>query len=125
MISFTQKGDFNKLTKFLKNSSKNLNISGLDKFGKEGVAALASVTPVDTGETASCWYYKIQKTKTSISINFCNSNISEDVPIAIILQYGHVTNNKGWVEGYDYINPSIKPIFEKITKQAWKEVSNR
>jgi hypothetical protein len=87
------------------------------------VAALKSATPVDTGLTANSWYYKIERTKSSISITFNNSNIQNGVPIAIILQYGHGTRNGGWVQGRDYINPAIQPIFDKITEQAWKEVT--
>ena len=99
-------------------------MSDLDKYGQEGVAALASATPVDSGETANSWYYKIERTKGSVKIVFCNSNIQNGVPIAIILQYGHGTRNGGWVEGRDYINPAIQPIFDKITNEMWREVTN-
>lgn len=122
MISFRHKGDFTKLTMFLENSNKAFKKMNLDKYGEEGVKALASATPVDTGLTAKSWYYKINRTKYSITISFHNSNIQNGVPIAIILHYGHGTNNGGWVEGRDYINPAIQPIFDKIVKNAWKEV---
>jgi hypothetical protein len=98
-------------------------MSNLDRFGKEGVAALSSATPVNTGLTASSWYYEIKHEKGCSTISFHNSNIQNGVPIAIILQYGHGTNNGGWVEGRDYINPAIQPIFDKITNEAWKEVT--
>lgn len=124
MISYTQKGDFSKTTRFLERAKEIVRMSDLDKYGQEGVAALASATPVDSGETANSWYYKIERTKGSVKIVFCNSNIQNGVPIAIILQYGHGTRNGGWVEGRDYINPAIQPIFDKITNEMWREVTN-
>lgn len=123
MISFRQKGDFSKLTRYLENAKGAAKLSSLDVYGREGVAALASATPVDTGKTASSWYYKISRTNNSVTISFNNSNIQNGVPIAIILQYGHATGNGGWVEGRDYINPAIRPIFDKIAKNAWEEVT--
>lgn len=123
MISFRQKGDFSKLTRFLERAKNLVHLSDLDKFGREGVAALSSATPVDTGKTAASWYYDIKINKESASITFNNSNIQNGVPIAIILQYGHGTRNGGWVEGRDYINPVIQPIFDKIAEEAWKEVT--
>ena len=123
MIGFRQKGDFSQTTKFLKNAKTDRIIAILDKYGREGVAALASATPVDTGKTADSWYYKIERTKTSATLLFCNSNIQNGIPIAIILQYGHGTGTGGWVEGRDYINPAIQPIFDKMAKHAWGEVT--
>lgn len=123
MIGFRQKGDFSKTTNYLQ-KLKNTQIRNiLERYGREGVAALSSATPVDTGLTASSWYYKIEQTNTSITLYFCNSNVNKGVPIAIILQYGHGTRNGGWVEGRDYINPAIQPIFDKILEQAWGEVT--
>ena len=122
MISFNQKGDFSNLSRFLEKAKETIKIGDLDRYGREGVAALSSVTPVDTGLTASSWYYKIERGNGSISISFHNSNIQNGVPIAIILQYGHGTRNGGWVEGRDYINPAIQPLFDKIADNAWKEV---
>ena len=123
MITIRQKGDFAKTTHFLQKAQKPLNISNLEILAREGVAALASATPVDSGLTASSWYYKIEKTKGTTSINFYNSNVQNGVPIAIILQYGHGTRNGGWVQGRDYINPAIQPIFDKIADSAWREVT--
>lgn len=123
MISFRQKGDFSKLTRFLERAKNLVHLSDLDRYGREGVAALASATPVDTGKTSASWYYDIKINKESASITFNNSNIQNGVPIAIILQYGHGTRNGGWVEGRDYINPVIQPIFDKIAEEAWKEVT--
>lgn len=123
MISFRHKGDFSKLTRYLAKVEKAVKVSDLDKFGREGVAALASVTPVDSGLTANSWYYEIEQTKGTSTIRFCNSNIQNGVPIAIILQYGHGTRNGGWVQGRDYINPAVQPIFDEIVNKAWKEVT--
>ena len=122
MIRFRQKGDFSKLTRFLERAKEAVKIGDLDKYGREGVAALSSMTPIDSGETAKSWYYKIENQNGRARILFCNSNINDGVPIAIILQYGHGTRNGGWVEGRDYINPAIQPIFDKIADNAWSEV---
>lgn len=122
MIGFKQKGDFSKTERYLQ-KIKNINIRNIiEKYGEKGVAALSSATPVDTGKTSSSWYYDISQTNTGITINFNNSNINKGVPIAIILQYGHGTRNGGWVEGRDYINPAIQPIFDEIALKAWEEV---
>lgn len=124
MITFRQKGDFSKLTKFLEKAKQKVNLGDLDKYGREGVAALKSATPVDSGLTAESWYYEIERTAGSTKIVFKNSNIQNGVPIAIILQYGHGTGTGGWVEGRDYINPAIQPVFDKIVNDAWKEVTS-
>ena len=123
MISFRQKGDFSKLTKFLERAKETVYLGDLNKYGRQGVAALAPATPIDSGETASSWYYEIENTKGSATITFYNSNVQNGVPIAIILQYGHGTRNGGWVEGRDYINPAIQPIFDQIVDDAWREVN--
>ena len=123
MIKFRQKGDFSKLTRYLERVKEVVKLGDLDKYGRAGVAALASATPVDTGLTASSWYYEISNKNGSAMISFHNSNIQNGVPIAIILQYGHGTRNGGWVEGRDYINPTIRPIFDRIADDAWKEVT--
>ena len=123
MISFRQKGDFSKLTKFLERAKETVYLGDLNKYGRQGVAALASATPIDSGETAESWYYEIENNKESATITFYNSNVQNGVPIAIILQYGHGTRNGGWVEGRDYINPAIQPIFDQIVNDAWREVN--
>lgn len=123
MIGFRQKGDFSDLSKFLERAKNVAHIGDLDKYGREGVAALASATPVDSGLTASSWYYEITRTKESVAINFCNSNVQNGVPIAIIVQYGHATGTGGWVEGRDYINPAVRPVFDKLAKNVWREVT--
>jgi hypothetical protein len=123
MITFRQRGDFSKLTNFMERAKEAVHLGNLDKYGQEGVAALASATPVDTGQTANSWHYKIEQKNGSASIGFYNTNIQNGVPIAIILQYGHATRNGGWVQGRDYINPAIQPIFDKIADTAWREVT--
>ena len=123
MLTIRQKGDFSKLTRYLVNVKQINKKIDLDKYGREGVAALESVTPVDTGLTARSWYYEIERSNNEASITFYNSNIQNGIPIAIILQYGHATGTGGWVEGRDYINPAIQPIFDKIAKKAWEEVT--
>ena len=124
MISFRQKGDFSKLTNYFEKVKETARLSILDKYGREGVAALASATPVESGKTADSWYYEVKCQNGSATISFYNSNVNEGVPIAIILQYGHGTGTGGWVEGRDYINPAIQPIFDKIVNNAWKEVTS-
>ena len=123
MIAFKHKGDFSKVTRYLQRVRKGINTDNLKQYAEKGVAALRASTPVDTGLTARSWYYEIEESRGTVRISFCNSNIQNGVPIAIILQYGHGTRNGGWVEGRDYINPAIQPIFDEITKNAWKEVS--
>ena len=123
MISFRQRGDFSRTTNFLKKAEKVSLMSTLDKYGRRGVAALSSATPIETGKTANSWYYEIVKSNGSIALRFNNSNIQNGVPIAIILQLGHGTRNGCWVEGRDYINPAIQPIFDEISTDLWKEVT--
>lgn len=123
MISFRQKGDFSKLTRYLERVKEAVHRGDLDRYGREGVAALASATPMESGLTAKAWRYEITNKSDSITIAFYNSNIQNGVPIAIILQYGHGTRNGGWVQGRDYINPAIRPVFDSIVENAWREVT--
>ena len=123
MISFRQKGDFSNLSSYFEKVKEKVKLGDLDKYGRAGVAALASATPVDSGQTANSWYYEIERQNGSVSIIFNNSNVNKGVPIAIILQYGHGTGTGGWVQGRDYINPVIQPIFDEIANNAWKEVT--
>lgn len=123
MIVVKHKGDFNKTENFLRRISKTDFRRILQKYGQEGVAALAAATPIDSGLTASSWSYEISISRGRYVISWSNSNVNDGVPIAIILQYGHGTRNGGWVEGRDYINPAIQPIFDKIVAEAWREVT--
>lgn len=122
MISFRQKGDFRKLTGYLERMREGLRIGILDRYGNEGVNALMAATPKDTGLTSESWRYRITQGNGSVTLTFDNTNIQNGVPIAIILQYGHATRNGGYVQGIDYINPAIRPIFERLAEEAWEEV---
>ena len=116
MIHFRHTGDFSKLTRFMERAKEAVRLGDLNKYGRAGVA-------VDSGETAASWYYEITNKNNTITISFHNSNIQNGVPIAILLQYGHGTGTGGWVQGRDYINPAIQPIFDQIAEYAWKEVT--
>lgn len=119
MFKVVQKGDFKNTIMFLKNASSKVFLSKLDSFGKKGVEALERATPSDSGETARGWGYKIVKTSSSVSIVWFNDVKVGTVPLAILLQYGHGTRNGGYVEGRDYINPTMRPIFDEMAKDAW------
>ena len=121
-ITFHQKGNFDKTKRFLERAKEVVKLGYLDKFGRMGVQALQNATPKDTGKTAASWDYQIVRNEDSVTIEWINSNIVDGVPIAVILQYGHATRNGGYVQGRDYINPAIQPIFDQIANQAWKEI---
>lgn len=123
MISISSKGNFKKTDKFFKDMTSLQYKSILDKYGREGVNALMEATPKDSGETANCWTYKISKTKNGKIITWSNTNVINGVSIAILIQYGHATRNGGCVQGRDFINPAIRPIFDKISNDIWKEVT--
>ena len=122
MITFSSKGNFKKTFSFMERAKEVVHLGNLDKYGREGVAALASATPIDTGKTASSWVYEIVREAGSASIVFSNTNVVNGENIAILLQYGHGTRNGGYVVGRDYINPAIQPIFDKMATDAWREV---
>lgn len=123
MVTLTSTGDFSKLTGFFNRCLEIANLGVLDKYGRLGVQALAAATPVDSGRTAQSWEYKITHTDTGVNLEFWNYNINDGVPIALILQYGHGTGTGGWVEGRDYINPALRPVFDSILNDVWKEIS--
>lgn len=123
MITFSCKGDFSKTNKFFEKALEVVKAGDLDKYGRQGVRALSAATPEKSGKTANSWDYVISRKGNVATITFTNSNVVNDVNIAIILQYGHGTRNGGWVEGRDYINPAIQPIFDAIAENAWKEVT--
>lgn len=123
MIEFSMKGSFNKTFAFLKRNRK-LDIRDFDKFGRMGVEALKEATPKDSGLTADSWYYEITNDDGRLVIQWLNSNVVNGwCNVAVILQYGHATGTGGYVEGIDYINPALAPIFDKIAKHAWEEVT--
>ena len=122
MITFKIKGDYKRAERYFKRLTQKKYLQILDKYGKQGVEALAAATPKDTGRTADSWRYEIETSPNSSSIIFVNDNINKYVNIAVILQYGHATRNGGWVEGRDYINPAVQPLFDEMVKKAWEEV---
>lgn len=124
LISFRNKGDFSKTEKFLKKSVGKDYLSILNQYGREGVRNLSSMTPKDSGETAALWDYEIVQKESYISIIWKNYNVQNGVNIAVILQYGHGTRYGGYVQGRDYINPALRPIFDKLAKDAWKAVTS-
>ena len=124
MITFKHKGDLSKTTRFLGLIVKSDYLKILDKYAQQGVEALSSNTPVDSGTTASKWGYEIKRHIGGVGIYWTNDNINKGVNIAVILQYGHGTGTGGYVQGIDYINPAIRPIFDEIAKSAWREVTS-
>lgn len=122
LIEVKSKGNFKKTYSFLEKIKEGFDIGLLDKYGKMGVEALEMTTPMDTGLTAASWYYQIERDGKNVSLQFLNSNIQNGIPIAIILQYGHATRNGHYIEGIDYINPALRPVFEKLAAEAWKEL---
>ena len=123
MITFRHKGDFSKAQRYFERVKGAVRLGILDKYGREGVNALASATPVDSGQTAGSWSYEVSYDAGGATLTFNNSHFNQGVQIAIILQYGHGTGTGGWVQGRDYINPAIQPIFDKLANEAWKEVT--
>ena len=123
MITFKQSGNFSKLDMYFEKLLGAVKLGKFDKYGRMGVDALSSATPMDTGLTAESWYYETKITKSGFSLSFRNSNVVDGVSIAIILQYGHATRNGGYVQGRDYINPAIQPIFDQIANDMWGEVT--
>jgi hypothetical protein len=124
MIRITSTGDFSRTFKFLE-KMKNRNIRQLlEKYANQGVSALSSATPVDSGLTANSWTYSIEVSGESAKIYWSNTNTNKGVNIALILQYGHGTGTGGYVQGRDYINPAMRPVFDKLAEEAWMEVVN-
>lgn len=123
MIRFVHKGDFKKTERFLRHAASGNFYGSLPELAQKGVDALASATPTDTGLTASKWSYRIERNGASARISWLNENVNNGVNVAIILQYGHGTGTGGYVEGRDYINPAIQPIFDEIAEGVWKEVT--
>lgn len=124
MIVFRHKGDFSKATKYFEKVKEASRLKILDKYGRAGVAALSSATPVNSGLTAGSWSYEVSRQNGLLTLSFSNSNVNKGVNIAIILQMGHGTGTGGWVQGRDYINPAIQPLFDQIVEEAWKEVTS-
>ena len=124
MITVKSTGSFKKLESFLKKMSDEEAFRVLDSLGQQGVVALAGATPIDTGLTRQSWAYEVEHKKGSHTLIWKNTNVHNGVNVAIILQYGHGTGTGGWVQGYDYINPAIRPVFDQIADEVWKQVKN-
>lgn len=123
MITFKQTGDFKKTTRYLRRVGRLSLPELLKQYAQQGVDALTMATPKDTGKTAHSWYYEIIQNKNTIKIEWKNSNIVDGVPIAVVIQYGHATRNGGYVQGVDYINPALAPIFNEISESIRKELA--
>lgn len=126
VVQMSEKGDFKKTFKFLKAMQEKKFLSNLNKYGERGVQLLSENTPRDTGLTASSWYYKIEDDGETLTLTWYNSNVKKDYfNVALMLQYGHATKNGGWIEGIDYINPALKPLFDEMEKDIWEEVKSQ
>ena len=126
VVKMSEKGDFKKTFKFLKAMQEKKFLSNLNKYGERGVQLLSENTPRDTGLTASSWYYKIEDDGETLTLTWYNSNVKKDYfNVALMLQYGHATKNGGWIEGIDYINPALKPLFDEMEKDIWEEVKSQ
>ena len=124
MVSFKHTGNFNNIEKSLRGYNRQRLMSVLNRFGDEGVRALASATPSDSGVTKDSWSYRVDMSGGSFSIIWDNSSVtSSGVPIVILLQYGHGTRNGGYVQGRDFINPAIRPVMDRIADAVWREVA--
>ena len=124
-IQLKSTGDYSKITRFLEGARKKLKLKTVfDSYGEKGVKALQEATPKDSGLTASMWRYEVNESNGQMTLSFHNDNVNKGVNIAIILQYGHGTGTGGWVEGRDYINPAIQPIFDEMAEKIWKEVTS-
>lgn len=123
MISFKHKGDFKNTERFFKQAAVQNHRGILERYAKEGVQALAVATPIDSGLTANSWNYVIRSSSKGATITWTNDNVVNGVNIAVILQYGHGTRNGGYVQGRDYINPAIRPVFDKMANEMWREVT--
>jgi hypothetical protein len=122
-ISFSSRGSFNHIESFLKRM-QTLDIRSLvEPYAQQGVAALQAATPKDSGYTAESWYYEIETTRDHVTIRWLNRNVENGFPVAVMLQYGHGTGTGGYVQGHDYINPALKPIFDRIADGVWKVVT--
>ncbi len=123
MIRITVTGSFKNAENFTKRMIRREQFAQLDKFGPVGVNALSSATPRDTSDTANSWYYEIERRPGNYKIHWLNRNAPDDLPIAAIIQYGHATKNGGYVQGIDYINPALRPVFKQIVDDMWKVVT--
>lgn len=123
LVVMKQSGSLKNFEGFLYKNRKKRLYQLLNEYGKQGVELLRDATPVDTGKTATGWDYEIEVSSQGISLYWVNNNVNEGVPIAILIQYGHATRSGSYVQGVDYINPALRPLFESMATKLWKEVS--
>lgn len=124
-IVIQHKGSFKNTERFFNKMLRSEIMSVLDKYGNIGVSALQAATPINTGRTASSWSYEVEKTDSGYAITWKNENVNNGVNIALILQLGHGTGTGGYVQGIDYINPALKPVFDQLAEEAWQEVTGK
>lgn len=124
-ITISNRGDFSKTIKFLRKMEifDKLLLRKIEKYGQMGVDLLSEATPKKTGKTAASWSYEVRTSGPSVSIIWSNSNVNRGIPIVVLIQYGHGLPNGGYVEGIDFINPAMRPLFEKMAKDIWLEVN--
>lgn len=125
MITFRQKGDFSKTLVFFERLRNLFNAGILDKYGREGVEALSNATPVDSGKTAASWRYEIRNLQNGMAIEFHNDNVVDGANVAILIQYGHHTRSGGWVQGRDFINPAVRPVFDRLSAELSRKVNGK
>lgn len=123
LVVMKQSGSLKNFEGFLYKNRKRRLYQLLNEYGKQGVELLRDATPVDTGKTATGWDYEIEVSSQGVSLYWINNNVNEGVPIAILIQYGHATRSGSYVQGVDYINPALRPLFESMATKLWKEVS--
>lgn len=124
MISLDQKGDWKHVRDWAAKAQRNQQFANLDKYGQAGVQALAKATPRDTGETAQSWRYRITRNGNRPGIEWYNTNAPYGTSVAILIQYGHGTGTGGYIQGRDFVNPAMRPVFDKIVEEFWKEVTS-
>jgi hypothetical protein len=124
MIRVVVKGSFRKTERFLQRLKDGDIYRQLDQAGRTGVEALSAATPQDTGATANAWTYNIERSRGKVVISWTNTNVNNGANIAVLIQYGHGTGTGGFVHGRDYINPAMRPVFDKIAEDVWKQVTN-
>lgn len=122
MISVTSSSSSDNVLGYLRRAAKETTIGNLDAYGERGVQALRAATPKESDETANAWEYRVVRQSGKIQIEWYNTHVEDGANIAILIQYGHGTGTGGWVEGRDYINPAMKPVFDQIAKDILKEV---
>ena len=125
MLKITEKGNLAKVTAELESMSTAYRRVDFNKYGREGVDALKKATPKDTGTTASLWRYEVHKSRNRVELVFLNDSNQDNVPIVILLEYGHVGRDGSWVQGVEFINPALVPVFARLRDNLWKEVTGK